>query len=144
MKIFLGSFPFSDLLFYSGFENGDVYLWKNIDGCQSHARVGGSLPCPVQAIYCNPEGGDKPLLCRLLVLTNMPVVFIGTFVYFFSYYLHTIMCTCPSIFTHGSVNLQFNQSPSASVSGSPKWSYLLCFCHMQIKVFICHFWGESF
>ncbi|XP_078323492.1 uncharacterized protein LOC111124846 [Crassostrea virginica] len=47
---------FNDLLFYSGFENGDVYLWKNIDGCQSRARVGGSVPCPVQAIYCNPEG----------------------------------------------------------------------------------------
>ena len=45
----------------------------------------------------------------------MPVVFTGIFVYFFSFYLHTIMCTCPSIFTYGSVSLQFSLSPSASL-----------------------------
>lgn len=47
---------FSDLLLYSGFENGDVYLWKNIDSGQRSTEVVESIHCPVQAIFCDPEG----------------------------------------------------------------------------------------
>ncbi|XP_056013350.1 uncharacterized protein LOC125681087 isoform X2 [Ostrea edulis] len=47
---------FNDLLLYSGFENGDVCLWKNIDASQISTKVTDSIHCPVQAIYCNSKG----------------------------------------------------------------------------------------
>lgn len=44
------------MLLYSGFENGDVYIWKNIDSGQRSTKVVESVHCPVQAIFCDPEG----------------------------------------------------------------------------------------
>lgn len=54
----------NDLLLYSGFENGDVYLWKNIDSCQRSTKVVESNHCPVQAIYCDPEGTTSSKVLR--------------------------------------------------------------------------------
>eukprot|EP00105_Crassostrea_gigas_P033448 XP_011456834.1 PREDICTED: uncharacterized protein LOC105348925 [Crassostrea gigas] len=50
------SLALNDLLLYSGFENGDVYIWKNIDSGQRSTKVVESVHCPVQAIFCDPEG----------------------------------------------------------------------------------------
>ncbi|XP_062596445.1 uncharacterized protein LOC134257883 [Saccostrea cucullata] len=47
---------FNDLVLYSGFENGDVFLWKNLDTGQKSTKVTDSVYSPVQAIYCNPKG----------------------------------------------------------------------------------------
>lgn len=44
------------MLLYSGFENGDVYIWKNIDSGQRSTKVVESVHCPVQAIFCDPGG----------------------------------------------------------------------------------------
>ncbi|XP_061184545.1 uncharacterized protein LOC133192569 [Saccostrea echinata] len=47
---------FNDLVLYSGFENGGVCLWKNLDTCQKSTKVIDLVYSPVQAIYCNPKG----------------------------------------------------------------------------------------